>query len=62
MRHLVLLVDDMTAFMNGRNKELVEMPEKGFEEVEERSRSDGSSGKEGLRFALTFPGCESSGC
>ena len=38
---LLVFVDDITAFMNGINKELVEMAEKVFDEVEERGRGEG---------------------
>ena len=37
---LRMFVDDITVFMNGRNKELVEMAEKFSEEVEERGREE----------------------
>ena len=37
---LWMFVDDITVFMNGRNKELVEMAEKFSEEVEERGREE----------------------
>ena len=33
-------VDDLTAFVNGRNKELMEMAKKGFEDAEEREREE----------------------
>ena len=38
---LLVFEADITAFMNGRNKELVEMAEKVFQEVEVRGRGEG---------------------
>ena len=34
-------MDDITADMNGRNKELVAMAEKGFENIEKRGGGQG---------------------
>ena len=52
-------MDDITAFMNGRNKELVEMTEKVLKKGRERGGGEGLEaiavgGKQGKSKAITF--------